>query len=50
MFVLYYSIYANKNELNTFEKIINKENVKIYSQMVPNDDKKDFRKLVKEAL
>lgn len=44
------SIYANKNELNTFEKIINKENVKIYSQMVPNDDKKDFRKLVKEAL
>ncbi|MEY8293009.1 PTS mannose/fructose/sorbose transporter subunit IIAB [Carnobacteriaceae bacterium 52-44] len=44
------SVYVNKNELRTFEKIMNKENVKVYSQMVPNDEKKDFKKLIEGVL
>lgn len=42
------NIYANRDELDTFKKIIDKEEVKIYSQMVPNDERKPFKKLIKE--
>lgn len=42
------NIYANRDELDIFKKIIDKEEVETYSQMVPNDERKQFKKLVKE--
>lgn len=42
------SININKEDENAFEEL-NEKGIKIYSQMVPNDAKKDFIKLMKEV-